>query len=80
MHLLYVADYARLRRASQSQKDIFSAAHAGFIGQKVYLFCVAEGLGARFQTSIDRAALKDSLRLRDDQAIVFAQVVGYPKG
>jgi len=79
VHLLYVADNARLRGGSQAQKDIFSAAHAGFIGQNVYLFCAAEGLGARFHTSIDRAALKNSLKLRDDQSIVFAQVVGYPK-
>jgi len=79
VHLLFVADYARFRTMSQSQKELFSACHTGFIGQNVYLYCAAEGLGARFYAGIDRAALKDSLKLREDQAIVFAQAVGYPK-
>jgi nitroreductase len=79
VHLLYVADYARLGRASQSQRELFSAAHTGFIGQNVYLFCAAEGLGARFYAGFDRAALTSALKLRDDQAIVFAQAVGYAR-
>jgi len=79
VHLLFVADYARFRTMSQSQKELFSACHTGFIGQNVYLYCAAEGLGAHFYAGIDRAALKDSLKLREDQAIVFAQAVGYPK-
>ncbi|MGA2784095.1 MAG: nitroreductase family protein [Candidatus Bathyarchaeia archaeon] len=80
VHLLFVADYAKFRaNTPQAQKELFSAAHTGFIGQNVYLYCASIGLGAHFHTSIDRASLKDSLKLRDDQAIVFAQAVGYPK-
>jgi len=79
VHLVFVADYAKFRTVPQSQKELYSACHTGFIGQNVYLYCAAEGLGAHFHTSIDRAGLKTSLNLRDDQAIVFAQVVGYPK-
>jgi nitroreductase len=79
VHLLYVADYAKLSRGPQGQREVWSAAHSGFIGQNVYLYCAAEGLGARFHTSLDRTALQASLKLRDDQAIVFAQVVGYAK-
>jgi nitroreductase len=81
VHLIFVADYAKFRaNVPQGQKELFSAAHTGFIGQNVYLYCASEGLGAHFHTSIDRAGLKDSLKLREDQAIVFAQAVGYPKG
>lgn len=80
VHLLFVADYAKFSRTiPQSQRELFSASHTGFIGQNVYLYCVSEGLGAHFHTSIDRDALKDILKLREDQAIVFAQAVGYPK-
>jgi len=78
VHLIFVADYARLG-VSQSQKELWSACHTGFIGQNVYLFCAAEGLGSRFHTSIDRAGLKEMLKLRSDQAVVFAQVVGYAR-
>jgi nitroreductase len=80
VQLLFVADYAKFRaNVPQAQKELYSACHTGFIGQNVFLYCAAEGLGAHFHTSIDRAGLKTSLNLRDDQAIVFAQVVGYPK-
>ena len=79
VHLLFVADYAKFRAMPQSQKELYSACHTGFIGQNVYLYCAAEGLGARFYASVDRAALKDSLKLQKDQTIVFAQAVGYPK-
>ena len=79
VHLLFVADYAKFITIPQSQKELYSACHTGFIGQNVYLYCAAEGLGARFYAGIDRAAVKDSLKLRQDQAVVFAQAVGYPK-
>ncbi len=79
VHLLFVADYAKFGMIPQSQKELYSAAHTGFIGQNVYLYCASEGLGAHFYANIDRASLKDSLKLGEDQPIVFAQAVGYPK-
>lgn len=79
VHLLFVADYSKYRTMAQSQKELYSAAHTGFIGQNVYLYCAANGLGARFYAGVDRATLKPLLKLREDQAIVFAQAVGYPK-
>jgi hypothetical protein len=80
VHLLFVADYAKLDMFPQRQRELFSAAHTGFIGQNVYLYCASTGLGAHFYSSItDRGALTESLKLRKDQGIVFAQVVGYPK-
>jgi nitroreductase len=80
VHLLFVADNAKLSRAPEAQRAVWSAAHSGFIGQNVHLFCAAAGLGARFHASLDAAALKTSLKLRDDQSIVFGQVVGYAQG
>jgi nitroreductase len=63
---------------SQAQKEFWSAAHSGFIGQNVYLYCAAEGIGARFYASVNAAVLKDGLQLRPDQAAIFGQAVGYP--
>jgi hypothetical protein len=77
VHLLFVADYAKLGNMAQSTKQLYSAAHTGFIGQNIYLFCAAEGLGTRFHTQIDRVGLHDILKMRPEQAIIFAQVVGY---
>jgi nitroreductase len=79
VHLVYVADYDRLSRVSQSQRELYSAAHSGFIGQNVYLFCAGAGLGTRFYASVDRAGLKGSLNLRDGQAVIFGQAVGYAR-
>jgi SagB-type dehydrogenase family enzyme len=78
LHLVYVADYAKVSKELFAQKELYSAAHTGFIGQNVYLFCASEGLGTVIHISIDRTALVKALNLRDDQGIVFAQVIGYP--
>ncbi len=78
VNLVFVADYAKFKMGSRAEQEMWSAAHAGFIGQNVYLFCAAEGLGARFYAGIDRAALKESLGLRTDQVVVFGQAVGVP--
>jgi len=78
VHLVFVADYGKYRMGTQSQKELWSSAHTGFIGQNVYLYCAANGLGAHFYAGIDGAALKDSLKLRADQAVLFGQAVGYP--
>ncbi len=80
VQIVFVADYAKLRGSSQSQKELWSAAHAGFIGQNIYLFCAAEGLGARFYAGIDKTALQASLALREGQAVIFGQAVGYARG
>jgi nitroreductase len=79
VHLIFVADYTKFRNIPQQQKELYSAAHTGFIGQNVYLYCASQGLGARFYAGVDRGAVKASLKLREDQGIVFGQAVGYAK-
>ena len=52
VNLVYVADYARMTRGSDADKDFYSAADTGFISQNVYLYCASEGLatvGYRFR-------------------------------
>jgi nitroreductase len=79
VHLVFVADYAKFKIVPQTQKELYSSCHTGFIGQNVYLYCASQGLGAHFYASVDRSGLKDKLKLRDDQAVIFGQAVGYPK-
>jgi nitroreductase len=79
INLIYVADLARLSGSSQEDKDLYSAAGAGFIGENVYLFCASEGLATVVRGSIDRQALAAAMKLRPDQKIILAQTVGYPK-
>ena len=77
--LVFVADYARMGKATQEQKDFLAPADTGYISQNVYLFCASEGLATGVRASIDKPALAKALKLRPDQKIILAQSVGYPK-
>jgi SagB-type dehydrogenase family enzyme len=79
LNLIYVADYSKMTRGSEAVKDFYSAADTGFISQNVYLFCASEGLATVVRGSVDRDALADAMGLREDQKIILAQTVGYPK-
>jgi nitroreductase len=77
--LVFVADYARMGKATHEQKDFLAPADTGYISQNVYLFCASEGLATGVRANIDRVALGKVLKLRPDQKIILAQSVGYPK-
>ena len=77
--LIYVADLAKMGNVAAADKDIYPAAATGFIGQNVYLFCASQGLATVVRASIDRPPLAKAMGLRQDQKIILAQSVGYPK-
>jgi len=77
--LLYVADFARTPKTAEADRRYYAAAHAGFIGQNVYLYCASAGLGSVFADSVDKTAMAHKLGLRPEQHITFVQAVGYPK-
>ena len=78
VNLVFVSDDSKLK-VSEDKKPIYTAANAGFISQNVYLYCAVNGLGTVVRDNIDRPALAKAMELREDQRIVFAQSVGYPK-
>jgi SagB-type dehydrogenase family enzyme len=79
LDLIYVADFSKMGEGSKEEKEFYSAADTGFIGQNVYLFCASEDLATVVRGSIDRKALAKTMKLRPDQRIILAQSVGYPK-
>jgi SagB-type dehydrogenase family enzyme len=80
LHLLYVADYAKMVRIPDRSKQVFfSACNTGAITQNVGLYCASMGLGSVVRGTMDIPALHKKLKLRDDQEIILNQVVGYPK-
>jgi nitroreductase len=79
LNLIYVADFSRISGASNEEKEFYSAADTGFIGQNVYLFCASEGLATVVRAMIDRPALGKRMKLRPEQKITLSQSVGYPK-
>jgi SagB-type dehydrogenase family enzyme len=79
LNLIYVADFSKINRGTDEDKNFYSAAHTGFISQNVYLYCASEGLATVVRGLIDREALAKVIKLRPDQKVIFAQSVGYPK-
>jgi SagB-type dehydrogenase family enzyme len=79
VNLIYVADFSRTGESPNEERELYAAADTGFIGQNVYLFCASEGLATVVRGSIDRPALAKAMKLRQDQRIILAQTVGYPK-
>jgi len=79
LNLIYVADFSRISRGTNEEKEFFSAADTGFIAQNVYLFCASEGLATVVRANIDREALGKKMKFGTDQKITLSQTVGYPK-
>ena len=79
LDLIYVADFSKINRGTDEEKNFYSAAHTGFISQNVYLYCASEGLATVVRGLVDREAMAKVMKLRPDQKVILAQSVGYPK-
>ena len=79
VNLIYVADYSRMGGANAEERNSYSAADTAFIAQNVYLYCASEGLATVVRGSIYRDVLAKAMQLLDNQRIILAQTVGYPK-
>ena len=79
VEVIYVAHGERMTDISPEDRRLYASVDAAFIGQNIYLFCAAEGLGTVFRGSVDHAKLARILKLPDQQFVTFAQTVGYPR-
>jgi nitroreductase len=79
VNLIFVADQARMGKASPADRDFYAATDTGYVSQNVYLFCASEGLATVVRGMIDRPALAKAMNLRPDQKIILAQTVGWPE-
>lgn len=87
VQLIYVADVHRLVHTAgfqepglqhpEVQKSYYYV-DTGLIAGNVYLFAAAEGLATWFH-NCDRSFLAQTLHLRPEQHVLFAQSVGYPE-
>ncbi len=80
LNLVYVADFSRMKDASETDRNFFAATDAAVIAQNVYLFCAAMNLAVVVRGLVDRKKLAPAMELRRDQRIVLAQSVGFPAG
>jgi nitroreductase len=79
VNLVFVADFAKMGNTPADQKEFYAATDTGYISQNVYLYCASEGLATVVRGSVDRPACQAAMKLRDDQKVILAQTVGYPK-
>ena len=79
LNLIYVANFSKLGDMEDDRKLFYAAADTGFMSQNVYLFCAAFGLGTVVRDWINRPALASKINLHEDQRIILAQTVGFPK-
>ncbi len=79
LNLIYVAHGERMHDVAPSDRRLFASVDTGFIGQNVYLFCAAEGLGSVFRGAVDYPSLEKAMQLGSGQFVTFCQTVGYPK-
>ncbi len=78
VNLIFVADYSRMGKGPQKDKDFYSATDAAFISQNVYLFCASEGLATVVRGALNRDRLAKKMKLSSEQKVILAQSVGYP--
>lgn len=79
VNLVFVADYARMAKTPENEKDFFSAIDTGYISQNAYLFCASEGLSTFAYYGVDRPVVAEKMKLRTSQKIILGQAVGYPE-
>jgi SagB-type dehydrogenase family enzyme len=77
LNLVYVADFSRMKDASETDRTFFAATDAAVIAQNVYLFCAAMNLAVVVRGLVDRRKLAPAMGLRREQRIVLAQSVGF---
>ena len=78
LDLVYVADFSRMKEATEEDRIFFSATDAAVIAQNVYLCCAALNLATVVRGLVDRKRLAMAMQLRREQRIVLAQCVGHP--
>jgi SagB-type dehydrogenase family enzyme len=79
VNLIYVSNFEKLGKSTDEIKVITAAAHCGFIGQNVYLYCASEGLISVFRAWINKEKIAETLKLSKNQHVMYCQSVGYSK-
>ena len=79
VNLIFVADLKKMSKPSAEMVDFYAATDTGFISENVYLYCASAGLATVVRGWVDKLVLAKAMKLRNNQKIILAQTVGYPK-
>lgn len=76
--LVLVSDLSRFGNVADHTK-LMAAVDAGIVCQNINVFCASAGLATVPRASMDQAALKQILKLTDNQLPIMNNPVGYPR-
>src|SRR5512136_1307862 len=77
--LVLVSDISRFSRGEIALKLEWAAIDTGIVSQNISLFCAATGIGTRPRASMDRAKIRELLKLSETQYPLLNHPVGYKK-
>lgn len=75
--LLLVADGAVFAGVPEPMGSTLAPLDTGIISQNIALFCAANGLDTVARGTMDQAALKSGLKLKDSQCMLLNHPIGY---
>ena len=80
--LVMIADLSRYPErlsSDRSKSEPLANMDAGYVSQNICLYCAAANLVTVPRATMDKAALKQALKLTDNQLPILNNPVGYPK-
>lgn len=77
VELILVSDISRFRAGEIALKLEWAAIDTGIVSQNISLFCAATGIGTRPRASMDKAKLRELLKLSETQYPLLDHPVGY---
>ncbi|MGB8958436.1 MAG: SagB/ThcOx family dehydrogenase [Candidatus Aminicenantales bacterium] len=77
--LILVSDISRFRMGETAGKLEIAALDTGIVSQNIALFCAGTGLATRPRASMDKAKIKELLKLTDTQYPLMNMPVGHKK-
>ncbi len=79
VQIILVSDGERFTRGDPAGKFEWGALDAGIVSQNISLFCAATGLKTVPKASMDKAKIRELLKLTEAQIIFLNHPVGYAK-
>jgi len=79
VQIVLVSDSERFVRGTPETKSEWGALDAGIVSQNISLFCAATGLKTVPRAMMDKARIKELLKLADTQTILLNHPIGYAK-
>jgi nitroreductase len=79
IQLILVSDIARFTRGESALKLEWAAIDTGIVSQNISIFCAGTGLATRPRASMDKAKVKELLKLSETQVPLLNHPVGYKK-